>query len=356
MKEIYQRKFDALSDATPGQGEEKLDLMGAMISSSGLLNSNTKAGSTPGLTESEVIGNAFVFMLAGHETAANTITHALYFLAMYPETQRRLQKEVKDHFGGRPISEWDYDRDLNPLFGGITGAVMNETLRVIPPVVIIPKSNFDAGDQKLVIGGKETLIPNNTYIGLCVAGVHRNPKYWPHGPSRSAENGGPIHPTSNTNNDLEEFKPERWLLDPNDKPFEESAEDEKARKDAEDVGVNTAPDTAATLFRPAKGAYVPFSEGFRACLGRRFAQVEILAALAVIFSQFSVELDVKKFAGDEELEKMNQQEKREVWVKARTAAETAMREGMATIITLQLRKGQIPVTFVKKGEETFDFA
>ena len=30
-----------------------------------------------------------------------------------------------------------------------------------------------------------------------------------------------------------------------------------------------------------------------------------------------------------------------------------MREGMATIITIQLRSGKIPLKFVQKGEERF---
>lgn len=357
MKEIYKRKFEVLSSpSTSADDSERLDLMGAMISGSGLLDADTaKKSSTSGLTESEILGNSFVFMLAGHETAANTITHALYFLAMQPHLQKRLQKELDEIFGSRPISKWDYDKDLQPLFGGLTGAIMNETLRVIPPVVIIPKSTFKAGDQKLAMAGKDVVVPNDTYIGLCAAGVQRNPKYWPHGPPRAKEDGGPIHPKSNTDNDLEEFKPERWLLDPSAKPAEETADDE-VRKEAEAIGVNTAPDTAPTLFRPPKGAYVPFSEGFRACIGRRFAQVEILACLAVIFSQYSIELGVEQWASDEEVEKMEEEERREVWVKARTEAERLMKDGMGTIITIQLRKGKIPVRFAKRGSERFAFA
>ncbi|MBE7180982.1 MAG: cytochrome P450, partial [Terriglobus roseus] len=154
MKELYQRKFTALSDYEEGSTnsdavDPSLDLMGAMISSSGLLSSNGKSGAAAtGLSESEIIGNSFIFMLAGHETAANTITHALYFLAMNPPSQRRLQRELDDTFRGRDdAAAWDYDRDLTPLFGGLAGAVMNETLRLIPPVVIIPKSTYGVGDQ-----------------------------------------------------------------------------------------------------------------------------------------------------------------------------------------------------------------
>lgn len=357
MQEIYLRKFQELShySAANSAVDPSMDLMGAMIKSSGLLPNDANKNPANGLNESEIIGNSFVFMLAGHETAANTITHSLYYLAMHPSAQRKVQKELDDIFGGRDVSEWDYDRDLTPLFGGMIGAVMNETLRLIPPVVIIPKSTFDAGDQKVKLeSGKEVVIPGETYFGLVDAGAHRNPKYWPHGPARSAADGGPVHPFSNTDNDIEEFKPERWLLDPSAKPVEDAV-DEAMQKEADAVGVNTAPDTAATLFRPPKGAYLPFSEGFRSCIGRRFAQVEIMASLAVILQNYSVELAMDEWASDEEVERMTESQKKDLFVKARTAAETLMNDAMGTIITLQLRNGKIPVRLVKRGSEKFDF-
>lgn len=357
MRELYQRKLTALAkyDKTDSSSKDdpSMDLMGAMITHSGLLDGSAKANPHAGLNEEEILGNSFVFMLAGHETAANTITHSLYFLAMHPSKQRQLQREVDELFQGRPIDRWDYDRDLQPLFGGMTGAVMNETLRLIPPVVVIPKSTFGVADQKLTLSDREVVIPAGTYVGLAANASHRNPKYWPHKPARSVADGGPVHPKSDPNNDLDEFKPERWILDPSAKPLVEQTKDDALQKDADDVGVNTDADTAASLFRPAKGAYIPFSEGFRACLGRRFAQVEILATLAVILQKYSVELAVDDWAGDEEIERMNGSEKRDVWVKARSRAEKYMNEGMGTIITIQLRDGKIPVRFVRRGEERF---
>lgn len=50
-----------------------------------------------------------------------------------------------------------------------------------------------------------------------------------------------------------------------------------------------------TIHRPVRGAYVPFSDGVRACLGKKFAQVEFVAALAVMVKQYRIEL-----AGDSE--------------------------------------------------------
>ena len=41
---------------------------------------------------------------------------------------------------------------------------------------------------------------------------------------------------------------------------------------------------------PAKGAFAPFSEGARSCLGRKFAQVEFVACLVMVMRSWSVEL------------------------------------------------------------------
>lgn len=357
MRELYHRKISELSRYKQGSAtsdvDPSLDLMGAMISSSGILSADAEKNPHAGLNESEIIGNSFVFMLAGHETAANTITHSIYFLAMNPKIQRQLQKELDEIFGGRPVNQWDYDRDLQPLFSGLPGAIMNETLRLIPPVVVIPKSTFRVPDQKLSLEDRDAIIPAGTYVGLCANASHRNPKYWRCGSCRSAVDGGPLHPKSDPANDMDEFKPDRWLLDPSEKARTEAKIDNSTQEDADDVGVNTAPDTAPSLYRPPKGAYIPFSEGFRACLGRRFAQVEILATLAVIFQQYSAELAVDEWASDEEVHGMNSGEKKAVWIKARSQAEKYLNEGMGTIITIQLRNGKIPIKFAKRGEETF---
>ena len=76
---------------------------------------NTNYGASPTnkqlLTDDEILGNAFVFILAGHETAANTIHFSLLFLALHPSSQRRLQKDLDKILGDKPISEWNYEED-----------------------------------------------------------------------------------------------------------------------------------------------------------------------------------------------------------------------------------------------------
>lgn len=356
------------AEANSGIKMKNLDLMGALIgagteespTASSWGEKEAEEGAIPkqALTDSEIMGNAFVFTLAGHESTANVIHYSLVLLAMHPSSQRRLQADLDAIFRGRPISEWDYERDLPKLFGGMCGAVLNEELRLIPVAPSIPKCTLET-PQDIIINGKKHTISPHTYIGLIATAVHRNPNYWPHGPPTDPEH--PVHPTSNTDNDLEEFKPERWLLEPQKptvkheslpRPAPTSTEPESA------LGINVAPDTSPALYRPIRGAYIPFSEGHRACLGRRFAQVEVLAVLAVILSQYSVELaldadgeDGERGVSDEELDAMSEVEVRELWERKKRGLWKLMRTRMATIITLQLRGCHVPLRFVKRGGE-----
>ncbi len=339
MNEMFQAKKAAVLTGTEG---DNLDLMIAMIKGAGITAESALKGeaSRQALSDEEIMGNAFIFILAGHETTANSIHFCLALLAINIAAQRRLQSDLDEIFQGRPPSQWDYNQDVPKLFGSMAGAVMNEELRLIAPVISIPKSSPKGSPQSLIVDGKKCTVPENTYIILVAPAAHRNPDQWPTGPP--SDPGHPTHPLSNTDNDLEEFKPERWLLDPNSKPSTTNMPDQDT-------------DTSSSLYQPPKGAYIPFSEGYRSCLGRRFAQVEILAALALIFSQYSVELAVDAYATDDEVEKMSEKEKKEVWRKAKEEVDRQMREDMASVITLQLRKGSIGLRFVKRGRERFNW-
>lgn len=326
--------------------------MGALVSGAGIKpNQDPEKGDNQLLTDSEILGNAFVFILAGHETAANTLHFAILYLAMNWSSQKLLQKDLDEIFGDRPVEEWDYDRDVPKLFGSMAGAVMNEELRLIPPVVGIPKCTPKDSPQPLTLAGRRVIVPAGSYITLDTVASHRNPKYWPTtcGPNASA---------AEIEEDLASWKPERWLLDPS-KTNSSAAHAQETRHNAsdseEDIGGPQSQDTSALLFKPERGAFIPFSEGYRACLGRRFAQVEVLAVLATIFREYSVELDLDKYASEDEIAAMDEEGKRQTWNKAKDTAEGLLKHGMMTIITIQMRKGKVPVKFVKRGTEKFKY-
>ena len=354
MQDMFDKKK---AQILAGEEGDTMDLMIAMLKGAGVTaDANVPKGGkqkTQALTDEEILGNAFVFILAGHETTANSIHFCMIYLALNIASQRRLQKDLDETFQGRGVSEWDYDRDIPKLFGNMAGAVMNEELRLLPPITGIPKCTQKGSPQPLTVGGRKCIVPGNTYIALMCHCAHRSPNQWPTGPPADPNN--PSHPYSNKDNDLEEFKPERWFLKNESKKDTNMLNSMEVADEAAALGVNTAPDTSVSLFKPEKGAYIPFSEGFRSCIGRRFAQVELLAVIALIFSQYSVELSVEDWASDEQVEKMDDISKREVWEKAKTKVERQMLNDMYSVITLQLRRGHVPLRLVKRGTEMFDW-
>jgi cytochrome P450 len=334
MDELYDLKK---SQVASGNATGGMDLFEALIRGSGILDEKSTT-----LQKSDLLGNAFVLMLAGHETTANTLHFSLLYLAMNWGSQKRLQEDVEKVTEGKPIQEWTYEEDFPKLFGGMAAAVMNETLRLLQPIVNIPKSTAPGRPQQLTLEGKQYTIPGGTHIFLSCA-IHRNPRYWPAPPNSSTGDGI---------QDVNRFRPERWLV--GNKATDDFVD---INYDEEELRGPSGEDTSSQLFKPVKGSYIPFSDGFRSCIGRRFAQVEILAVLAVIFTQFSVELAVDEFASDEEIERMPKggKERREIYQKAINKAEHNLKENVGTIITLQLRGVSIPIRMVPKGEERFVF-
>lgn len=352
MKEAVSSK-KALLKKSDGS-KESMDILGQLVKGQ-VASEGSKSAKDSTLTDSEILGNMFVLILAGHETAANSIHFALVYLALSPQHQVAVHKDLDRIFQGKPPAEWDYDRDLPGLFGGMVGAVLAEELRLVPPVVAIPKSTIGVGDQPLTVDGKSCTVPSDTYISLAITASQRHPRYWPAG-KPTLPGGNPVHPNANLDNDLEEFRPERWLLDENREgqtatPQGKEMSDEAMTGDG--LGINEAADTSEHLFRPVRGSYLPFSDGYRACLGRRFAQVEVLAALAVLLQNHSVELAVDDWASDEQVIEMDQDARAEVWQKAALRARDLMLNGLGVIISLQMRTGHVAMRFVPRGQENF---
>jgi cytochrome P450 len=291
------------------------------------------------LTKQEVIGNSWIILFAGHESTGNTTHFALTFLAIALESQAHLQADIDTILGSRLMEDWTYEEDMGRLYQSMVGAVMNETLRLCPPIIDIPKVVRET-PKSLNWDGKTVTVPPNTIIHLSACSVGRNPRYWPNNPSKIT---GRTH-------DLDDFVPERWLQS-SKKP--NGAMDSNTSSDTENAdGLKKASfESGDGLFVPPKGAFVPFSEGARSCPGKRFAQVEIMAVLAVIFKSYTVELDVREWASDEEVEEMGKRERRKVYKKAMAKARKSIRES-ETIIALKMH-GKVPVRFVERGKERF---
>ena len=56
------------------------------------------------LTSQEIVDNSVVFLIAGFETTANSISYSSYYLAINPDIQEKLQAEIDNYFEDNPVS------------------------------------------------------------------------------------------------------------------------------------------------------------------------------------------------------------------------------------------------------------
>jgi cytochrome P450 len=119
-----------------------------------------------GLSAEEVYDNARLFLNAGHETTALTLTWALWLLGRDPDTQHRVRAELDTVTRGQPVTPEHLARLV------FTGQVINETMRLLPPAPITIRQAV----------GEETLcgerLPPRSIWALCVYGMHRNTGLW----------------------------------------------------------------------------------------------------------------------------------------------------------------------------------
>ncbi|KAH8110025.1 614/534 cytochrome P450 [Phellopilus nigrolimitatus] len=206
---------------------------------SSLLDANQDEAGTR-LEDSELIGNIFIFLLAGHETTAHTLCFTFGLLALYQDQQEILYQHIMSVLPDKRVPTYE---DMNSL--SYVVAVFYETLRLFPPVTTIPKKS--AEDTTLVTtnaAGERFIVPvpKGANVTLHTPGLHYNPRYW---------------------KDPHEFRPQRFTEDwPRD-------------------------------------AFLPFSGGARSCIGRRFSETEATPILAILLARYRVEIkDEPQFAAE----------------------------------------------------------
>lgn len=335
MQEFLRDKKAAAENDEDDGVQGGMDIMGQLVRTKYGKQRKAAVDSLQQLSDQDIIGNCFVILVAGHETTANTLHFTLIELATNPAAQRALQADV-DRLLGRESDprEWSYEESINALMASNVAACMNEVLRLTPSVVDIPKEVQLAADQSLVLDGERHVLPRGMTIVLNTVGAHRNPRYWPAKGKDEAS-------------DLDEFVPERWFRSSLSAGKTEAAMEEGPEEE-EDYGGFKGPDTSAQLYRPVRGSFIPFSDGPRSCLGRRIAQVEMVAALAVLFQRYSVELAV-----DEDVEGLGDGAKREAYERARKQSRETMRKA-TSLLTLKLHGDlKVPIRLVRRGEEQF---
>jgi cytochrome P450 len=176
------------------------------------------------LTPLQIRNELIVLFMAGHETTANTLAWAWYLISQCPEVEQKIHAEV-DAVLANGVS---FDSFAQLTY---TRAVIEETLRLYPPVPILSRETIN---DEIV---RTRLIPAGSIMLVVPWLLHRHRLYW----------DKPDH-----------FIPERFLPD--------------------------AP------IKIDKFAYVPFSVGPRVCIAKFFGTVEATLCLAMLAKQFRLQL------------------------------------------------------------------
>lgn len=187
------------------------------------------------LKYNEIIGNIFLFYIAGSETSSALASFCLYELCRKPLVMERLVSDI-DKVLARHKGEINYDsiKDMEYL-----DMCTKETLRKVPGLPILNRiciKDYKIPDSTLVI-------KKGTSIILPLLGYHNDSKYFPN---------------------PDEFIPERFDIRPDN------------------------------LLRYNHDAYFPFGDGPRACIAVRMGLMVAKTALVYVLSKFKCEATSKQ--------------------------------------------------------------
>jgi cytochrome P450 len=168
---------------------------------------------------------AIVLFMAGHETTANTLAWALFLLSQDTGSAARLAAEVAGALGDRVATL----ADLPSL--PFTRAVVEETLRLFPPVPLLSREAL--GPDRI----GDRVVKKGTIVLVCPWLLHRKPSLW-------------VQPDA--------FVPDRFMPG--------------------------AP-------KPPRHAYIPFSTGPRICTGQHLGLAEATICLAALAGRFRFTLE-----------------------------------------------------------------
>lgn len=119
------------------------------------------------MSEDELIGQANLLFLAGHETTANTLTWTLFLLTQHPEIRSELTDELQGVLHGAPPSLDDLPR--LPLLD----RVIKESMRILPAVPLGMRTSATAQNY----AGHD--LPQYTEIVFSQYHTHHDPEIYP---------------------------------------------------------------------------------------------------------------------------------------------------------------------------------
>lgn len=228
------------------------------------------------LAREEIPSNLFVYAFADIGTTAIALTSLPIHLAANPDARDWISEEINYYLPSGAASEsWDYEtyfklkrcravivsspRLLLSWDGVQADAWRFETLRLCRPLSQLVKTT-GAHEQTLEVDGQTYLLPPHTTIHCSIPALHAHQKYWGSNPLS--------------------WNPRRFIGAPSaattkKKPDTKMFDEEKVEADT-------------------SAHFMPFAWGQRLFPGRKFAQVELVAALAALFKEWKVEVVPKE--------------------------------------------------------------
>ena len=175
-------------------------------------------------------GNLLTILMAGEDTTAHTVAWMIYFLCLHPEYQEKIREEAKEYINDGVITDYQQLPSLKLL-----EAFAYETMRLKP---VAPLLLFEPLEDVEVKGhrfskGRRLLIESRYATSLDENFTH-----------------------------AQEFRPERWLRKESKCPYSEHQ----------------------------VKAFIPFGSGPRFCPGKNLAMLEIKMMVAMLVTNFKVEL------------------------------------------------------------------
>ena len=182
------------------------------------------------LGRQELTAEALTQLIAGSDTTSNTSCALLFHCLKHPQVVKKLQAELDDALPTDDVPQYDQVRDLPYL-----DKVIQETLRVHStsstglPRVVPPGPGVDLAGHHF---------PQGVVLSVPAYTIHHDKRIW--------------------GADADEFVPERW---------------DKGR-----------------ITEEQRAAFIPFSVGPRACVGRNVAEMELALIVSAVFARYEFEL------------------------------------------------------------------
>ncbi|XP_022170501.1 cytochrome P450 6a2-like [Myzus persicae] len=221
---FYESAFNEVIRYREANGIVRHDLAQSLIEARKELVLNS--ADENGFTEQHIIANAIQMFLAGFEPVSSTLSFCLYQLALNQGIQDKMRDEMN--------SKWKQHGQLNNDFLVdlcYTDMVLAETERMY----LVTNALFREALKTYQVPGESLIIEKGTKIMIPVNSIHHDPKYYP---------------------DPYTFDPQRF------------SSEEKVKRQS--------------------STYLPFGDGPRFCIGKRFAELEMKMVLSQMITMFRI--------------------------------------------------------------------